>query len=319
MAAVLGHLAKAAAARDEGMTTEPPRTPKKTEMIEVRVSHETKREFLIACREAGRSASDVVRDGIQDFIDRRKRPSFQVPAIRAQEKRPILTMIPKPIRKKRYLAAGAAGIVGLSLLAVMPSAAAPDSQAMFRRLDTNGDGVLSQAEFSSPPGKEMKQSDLRLINQGGVAPQPAGKEGAVFLLPADPAGQAVALQREVSHQSLSTGTALSTEDRRKADFANYDANRDGKITAAEYSARLRDMMAKGFARLDANQDGALDANEYASIGASLLILPANTDTTLPTAAKFGPLAAPAVLESNFKALDANKDGKLSLQEYLPKS
>jgi hypothetical protein len=51
------------------------RPPKKTEMIEVRVSMETKRDFLEACRTAGRSASDVIREGMQAFVDRQSQPA----------------------------------------------------------------------------------------------------------------------------------------------------------------------------------------------------------------------------------------------------
>ena len=99
----------------------------------------------------------------------------------------------------------------------MPSAAAPDSQALFKRLYANGDGVLSQEEFSSPPGKPMQQAELRRIGQGAAPALPAGKDGTVFLLPADTDGSAAALQREVSHQSFSAVAAPSMADRRIAE------------------------------------------------------------------------------------------------------
>ncbi len=38
---------------------------KKSETLEVRIPHETKRAFLIACRDNGTTASEVVRDQVQ--------------------------------------------------------------------------------------------------------------------------------------------------------------------------------------------------------------------------------------------------------------
>ena len=43
---------------------------KKTASIEVRVSEEEKDSFLTACRKAGRSASDIIREGMAQFARR---------------------------------------------------------------------------------------------------------------------------------------------------------------------------------------------------------------------------------------------------------
>jgi len=45
----------------------PKRPPKKTDMLEVRVSPEEKAAFLDACRELGRSASSVIRDAMRAY------------------------------------------------------------------------------------------------------------------------------------------------------------------------------------------------------------------------------------------------------------
>ena len=124
--------------------------PKKTEMIEVRVSHETKRDFLAACRREGRTASDVVRDALDAFIS--AQPAAPSPAPAAPSARPLLVLVPKALRRKRYLAIAAA-TASLTLLAALPSAAqsrSPPSCSLFQRLDANHDGKLTYAEYAAP-------------------------------------------------------------------------------------------------------------------------------------------------------------------------
>jgi hypothetical protein len=45
------------------------RPSKKTEMLEVRVAPEEKAAFLEACRQVGRSASEVIRDAMRAYSD----------------------------------------------------------------------------------------------------------------------------------------------------------------------------------------------------------------------------------------------------------
>lgn len=120
---------------------------KKTEMIEVRVSHETKRDFLAACRREGRTASDVIREALASYIAGEPRARF--PEEAAPPKAPILTFIPKPLRRKRYLAITAAA-ASLTVLAALPSAAqshTTPSCTRFQQLDANHDGQLTYDEF----------------------------------------------------------------------------------------------------------------------------------------------------------------------------
>jgi Ca2+-binding EF-hand superfamily protein/Arc/MetJ-type ribon-helix-helix transcriptional regulator len=293
------------------MTDAPARPPsKKTEMIEVRVSHETKREFLQACRGSGRTASDVIRESIQDFIDQRRRPQSQ-----AGTKKPVLTLISGAMRKKRYVAAGAA-VVGISLLAALPSAAAPDLAAAFRKLDANGDGVLSDAEFGKRNDAGVKQMEVRKLQRGvPLETEVDPSKMRIFVVPAPAEGEAYAdLLRDVRVQVF--GSSAAAEDRGAAAFKHFDGNGDGKIDLDEFLARQKLLLANGFASLDKDGSGGLDAAEYSALGQPLLITPPGAILEFGISAKYGPVASQAAIDAEFAKRDADNDGKLSLKEYL---
>lgn len=134
----------------------PARPPKKSESVEVRLPYETKLAFLAACQAEQRTASDVIRAAIEDYLAAQAEP--QQPDAAPSN---IVSMIPQALRKKRYLAAGAAGAIGLAALVAMPSAAAPsrssqDKAAAFANLDRNGDGVVTYEEFVQSDKPEKK-------------------------------------------------------------------------------------------------------------------------------------------------------------------
>lgn len=105
--------------------------PKKSEVLEIRLPHETKTAFMARCHGAGRTASEAVRV----FID--------------QE---LSGKAAKPPRTHGLLwRAVVAALAGLAVGAVaVPSLARPTttSRAAFEALDRNHDGVLSFEEFS---------------------------------------------------------------------------------------------------------------------------------------------------------------------------
>jgi hypothetical protein len=104
--------------------------PKKSETIEVRLSHTAKSAFMERCRRERLTASEAIRLFIDDQLDPR----------------------PAPRRRRavswRIVVAGVAGAV---LGAAAPSFAwaAQNSRPAFDRLDQNHDGVLSYQEFRS--------------------------------------------------------------------------------------------------------------------------------------------------------------------------
>jgi Ca2+-binding EF-hand superfamily protein len=286
------------------------RPPKKTEMIEVRVSMETKRDFLDACRTDGRSASDVIREGMQAFIDRQ--------APEATPSDPAIVPLRERVLKKRYLAVAvvATGVAGL---AALPSAAAPDLAGMFARMDANADGVLSNEEFmaSRSDAKTMEVRKLSGVDGGATT---VSDKPMVLLIPPDGDGKALDGMRDVRFQAVGGGPlAANLEEAKRRSFAGFDADGDGRISLKEYQARQMMLLTNGFNRLDKDGDGAVTAAEYTAIGQPVLLTPVGAEPVLGVAGKYGPIARPDSIDANFARLDANKDGKLSLQEYLPPS
>ena len=105
------------------------RPAKKSETLEIRLSHDAKSAFMAACRDDGRTASEVVRQLIERETAGRRRTQGPM---------------------ARGWAVIAACMAGLAVGAIAgPSLAHPagTSRAIFDRLDRNHDGVLSFAEF----------------------------------------------------------------------------------------------------------------------------------------------------------------------------
>ncbi len=105
------------------MTT--PRPAKKSETLEIRLSHDDKLAFMARCRSEGVSASEVVRGLIK-------------------------TPVASARRCMKTWQALAAALVGLLIGTVAgPSIAQalPGSRAAFDQMDANRDGQISFAEF----------------------------------------------------------------------------------------------------------------------------------------------------------------------------
>jgi hypothetical protein len=309
--------------------------------LEVRIPYDTKQAFLTACREDGTTASEVVRESVQTYLDTRERPSLE-------EKRTLIMKFPEPVR--RYgprIAAGGIAALGLATFTALPVAAAPDFKAQFNRLDVNKDGVISSDEFLGPKDADGNDKDVvietRTItrNKTGDAPPPAPEltpgtkhEAFAFALPEELGGSGGETQQHeykfISHAEVKTlkdgetetkSFTFNADDLRKREFASIDANGDGKVTMAEYSAKQTAMLTRGFEILDANKDKFLSQDEYAKIVAPPMIKldAGGPDTPEPPPIDIPGMkkASPEAIKAAFTRLDANKDGKLSLQEYLP--
>jgi Ca2+-binding EF-hand superfamily protein/antitoxin component of RelBE/YafQ-DinJ toxin-antitoxin module len=330
-------------------TPDKPQKLKKSETLEVRIPYETKQAFLTACREHGTTASEVVRESVQTYLDERERP-VQQPE-RTAEMTNILQFTAKlPPVVRRYgprVAASGVAALALATFAALPSAAAPDFQAAFRKLDANGDGVITAEEFAGKTG--AKDDDVRIetriIRSGDgkdapkvvtAKPVEMKQEAFAFWLPDELTSGDAAQQHEYRFATASEIridkkdgdadpavpqiTIVTADDMRRHEFEGFDTDKDGKVSFAEFQARQKAMLTRGFEMLDANSDKSLSRDEYDRIGTPPMPKIEGLDDKDGRQIHFvtaGPKYSAEKLNAAFEKLDANKDKKLSLQEYLP--
>lgn len=132
---------------------------KKSEKIEVRLTQETKQNFLETCEQQGKSASSVIRELIEGYVSR-----FHTPIL----KKPIEIVRKTPLWGK--LSACGVAFMSMAVFAVYPSQASEPAQweKNFQEKDENSDGALEFEEirfkYSNPENPEIaaraqKQTD----------------------------------------------------------------------------------------------------------------------------------------------------------------
>lgn len=290
--------------------------PKKTEMIEVRVSVETKRDFLAACRSKGQTASEVVRSSIDDYIAGARGKAQEVP--RASR---LLRHVPTDLRRKRYAVMGVA-MLGLTAAVAMPSAAQTDLGAMFDALDVNRDGGLSLEEYAveKPPaigGKERHRLQLRAAKRlpQGVTAAIREQTPALFRLPQEPS-RATPDGASILHQNLEAAAPPSASEWRAEQFKHIDGNGDGRISRDEFERSIKLLLSAGFRELDGNEDGSLSAEELRRTATTFIAAPSESDARVLHGAQLGPVVSIEALDQYLRQADADADGGLTEEEYL---
>lgn len=302
------------------------RKPKKSETLEVRLDHETKKAFIETCRENGATASDVVRSAIDRYLARNRRPT-------PETNDGVSAMIVPFVKKRKRVLAGGVGAVTLAAMVAMPSAAGPDLKAAFGRLDKNGDGRLTMEEFMGPEAGDSDQVERRIekiIEDNGESAARDGREPgelvivaetfAVLLPPedGDADGQwGVEMQASRSIKGGDRGLTEDVMDPRLEEFAGMDTNGDGDVSLSEFQARMRALFTRGFELLDENGDGALTKAEFA-VSADGQALLRRSPTGIDQDGDPGPVEtlSDVQVEAGFAAMDKNGDAGLSLEEYL---
>lgn len=180
----------------------------------------------------------------------------------------------------------------------------PSAGQLFKKLDANGDGVLSLGEFQASPlgqrdaakageiyHKMDAQADGKVTFEEFKAFRPAWNPEQAFKKH-DTDGDGV-----LSLDEFKAGP-MAQENPAKAGeiFHKMDANSDGKVTLEEFKDfRHAWNPEEIFKKHDSNSDGSLSLDEF----------------------KGGPLAQrnPAKAEEIFHKMDANSDSKVTLKEF----
>jgi Ca2+-binding EF-hand superfamily protein len=118
-------------------------------------------------------------------------------------------------------------------------AQAAGNGSLFSRLDTNGDGVISKAEFDAFNDRHFKNLDVN--NDGKITPE-----------------ELQVLQARIpQNQGMGHGDGTTHLDQR---FYAADANHDGGLDREE--AINMPMLSKYFDEVDSNKDGKVTRQEY---------------------------------------------------------
>jgi len=157
--------------------------------------------------------------------------------------------------------------------------------ADFKAADKNGDGKITADELQAARGDRAKRGDRADRGDRPGRGERAGRaDRGINFERADAAKKGFLTQEDLTKlRSARFEAAL------KKRFEGLDTNRDGKLTADELPAERREFVL----RADANKDGAVTFDEFAARPRQFLV---------------------RRIEAEFKALDADGDGKLTKAE-----
>ncbi len=227
------------------------REPKKTELIEFRISHEAKSAFLDQCKRDDRSASEVIRTLMQSHVtdhsgrdQQRKKWTPDMTAL--LKKHPISTS-----------ALCALSLLGMSAVATTASA---DPAQAFAAIDTNGDQTISLEEYitASEPvaalAMDADGSDARVLSEAE----------AKRLLARDYLAYDSNHDGKVDEREFMPRFDITT----RISFYAVDLDGNGGLTLDEMtsfsSGAAREMarLEGAFRALDANGNGTITLQEY---------------------------------------------------------
>jgi len=114
----------------------------------------------------------------------------------------------------------------------------------FSRIDTDKDGAISKAEFAV--GRDTMFQKLDANSDGAFTREEATAGAQAWRKKSTEAGKTMSPEREAKHK-----------ERAEKMFNDLDADKDGKITKAEFNAAGD----KLFARMDVNADGKIVKGE----------------------------------------------------------
>jgi len=309
---------------------------KKSEVLEVRLPHETKKAFMEACKDKNKTASGVLRTAIDGFL-----ASGVVGPVRSRLRDTVFVVIGTAIGAFAYAWAHA-------FLAVPEVADNPLAQLYFAQVDTNGDLRVSREEFVAAItargtlSRDEIGSDETVLRTTGVA----------LIIPQ---AQSVQLKNTGRLDGCFKTLAETGNTEQSREFYSLDKNQDNQLSVTEFSESARIPaqadLEDAFRAKDLNNDRLLDRGEAAENiedWTAANATPNNTHTsskyldvpesckTPETEVREGRLyikfeqlkrridtlsaeALPLVdglTDERFANLDGNKDSRLSFAEFI---
>jgi EF hand len=206
------------------------------------------------------------------------------------------------LQKVAYFAATAALCAGASF--------AQERADRFNQRDANGDGVLSQQEYTSTGGHPGNFRALDLNGDGLLSRGEFVSREGVIEDQAYEGAKADRVYRNPDQRYPSNPNVLV-----KNEFRKIDVNRDNLLTRREW---IGDQAT--FRRLDINNDGFVSSAEY---GGEAPLLGAIGGATVGDAFQRKDLNRDGMLSRTeygqartFNRVDRNRDGRISYDEYL---
>ena len=279
-----------------------PRKSKKSETLQVRLPYGMKKDFMERVQMENRSASDLIRDFIEDYL------AGPVEILNS----PTAVMIR---RRFIYPTLMAAGLVG-AVIVFMPNPGNADAlRPEFGAMDKDGDGFITIAEYVPTGVDKLLHPAPRMAPR--VGPDginlyaPDGTPLRIRpLMPGAKGADAVAKPGDV----LLTVTQI-----KKLSLSYFDGDGDGKLSFQEYKdARLRGARAS-FERYDTDLNDRISQDEYVRgrvPGLNREFLQRAPAEHREQAMRKAPQMRDMAIR-NFKALDANRDGVVTRDEMIP--
>lgn len=208
------------------------------------------------------------------------------------------------------------------MLSVSTGTSAYQYQSMFSSLDKNGDGTVSQDEFSAgrPSDVSANQSAALFgsLNTSGTGALTydeyvAGSESAADSTSAKLSGEMMSKILDMIQQAQGTDRPQPPS---SADmFANMDTDGDGSVTQAEFVAARPENVSEEqatdfFSRLDTEGTGALTEEQFSSA------MEANRPAGPPPGMMPPPAEAASETDSTTTSTDSASDAAEAIQDLL---
>lgn len=259
---------------------------KKTEKIEVRLTHETKQNFLETCQQQGKSASFVIRELIEEYVNR-----LHIPILA----KPIEIVRKTPVWGK--LVGGALLTSSVALFALSSQATEPlQWEKRFLQKDSNNDKSLEWDEYRIKFKNEKNPEIARRAQLGADQIKIKEFDGM------DSNDDELITKQEFRDFYMS---------RKREEFSGYDTDSDGFVTLAEFvspqsrEAEISYLLNVNIA--DARYSGRPHAGNYQMSDGETT---ATKVIFTPASVHFGRAG------QVFRSTDRNDDGRLDFGEFI---